>query len=158
MRQLRSVGLDFVTDAPVLLAFAAGLRADADAVYRALTEDTEGWSAWFRAVASALPTGEGRRIRLTGGVRFAETFLAMDEAERFAYRVDATNLPGVRALLEDWRLAPMPTGGTRLRWIFAADAAPAAAALLRVARPAFDRAFADAVRALDRRLAPAPVA
>ncbi len=115
-RRLRPVGLDFVETAPVRLVFARELAAPPDAVFRALAEDVPGWTAWFSAVTSARPIGDGagREIRLRGGTRFVETVLAAERPEVYAYRVDVTNAPGARALLEEWRLTPTATG-TRLR-------------------------------------------
>ncbi|MFF3342694.1 SRPBCC family protein [Streptomyces flavidovirens] len=162
-RRLRPVELDFVGTAPTRLVFTAGLSAPPEAVYRALAEDVTGWPRWFGAVTMCRPTagGAGREVRLKGGVRFQETILASESGERYAYRVDVTNAPAIRALLEEWRLTPAgpagPAGtGTRVRWTFAA-AGPAPLRLaLRLGRPGLGRAFRDAVRALDRRLASTP--
>ncbi|MFG2227331.1 SRPBCC family protein [Streptomyces sp. NPDC048644] len=152
--QLRPVDLDFAESAPLRLVFTAEVAAPPDAVYTVLADDVEGWSGWFTGVARSAPTdgGRGRDIRLTGGTRFAETVLAAEPDARYAYRVDRTNAPGLRALLEDWRLTPAGRG-TRVRWLFAADGpAPLRFALL-LARPGLGRAFRTSARALDRRSA-----
>ncbi|MGW7053669.1 SRPBCC family protein [Streptomyces sp. NPDC054887] len=153
-RRLRPVELDFVDTAPVRLVFTAVAAAPPPALYRALAEDVTGWPAWFGAVTLCRPTagGAGREVRLRGGIRFQETVLAAEPAERYAYRVDVTNAPGVRALAEEWLLAPAATG-TRVRWTFAAAGPAPLGPALRLARPGLGRAFRDAVRALDRRLA-----
>ncbi|MEU1629431.1 SRPBCC family protein [Streptomyces sp. NPDC020096] len=117
--------------------------------------DTEGWTAWFRAVVSARPTDGGREIGLMGGVRFTETVLAAEEDERYVYRVDETNLRGIEALAEEWRITPLSCGGSRIQWTVAADAPASVRVLLRYARPGLGHAFRDAVHALDRRLATA---
>ncbi|MFB6810540.1 SRPBCC family protein [Streptomyces sp. NPDC056387] len=111
-RRLRPVGLDFIADAPIRLTFTARTAAGPEAVYRALAEDVEGWPRWFGAVTLARPTrgGAGREVRLVGGTRFQETIMAADPERRYAYRVDETNAPGVRALLEEWRLHPAEPG------------------------------------------------
>ncbi|MFJ3204140.1 SRPBCC family protein [Streptomyces sp. NPDC086989] len=111
-RRLRPVGLDFIEDAPIRLTFTARTAAGPEAVYRALAEDVEGWPRWFGAVTLARPThgGAGREVRLVGGTRFQETIMAADPERRYAYRVDETNAPGVRALLEEWRLHPAEPG------------------------------------------------
>lgn len=72
---------------------------------------------------------------------------------RFAYRADATNAPGLRALLEEWALSPTAVGGTRVRWTFAADGPPALRTFLLMSRPGLGLSFRSAVRSLDRRLA-----
>lgn len=152
-RRLRPVELDFVESAPLRLVFAAEVAAPPKAVYAALADDVAGWSCWFRGVKRATSThgGQGRNVRLTGGTRFAETVLAAEPYEHYAYRVDTTNAPGLRALLEDWRLTPAG-GGTRLRWTFAADGPASFRFVLTLARPGLGRAFRESVRALDQRL------
>ncbi|MFD7627872.1 SRPBCC family protein [Streptomyces sp. NPDC059851] len=156
-RRLRPVGLDFTESAPVRLAFESVMAAPPETVYRALAEEVEGWPGWFGAVVRARPThgGAGREIRLRGGVRFQETIVAADAGLlRYAYRVDETNAPGLRALLEEWRLAPAGPGpGTRIRWTFAADGPVAFRLALGGARPGLGRSFRGAVRTLDARLA-----
>ncbi|GAA3047467.1 SRPBCC family protein [Streptomyces glomeratus] len=153
-RRLRPVELDFTRTAPVRLVFAREIAAPPEQVFRALAEDVSGWSQWFAAVTSARPVdgGAGREVRLTGGTRFRETVVAAAPHEVYAYRVDETNVPGIRALLEEWRLAPSGTG-TRVQWTFAADGPAVFLFLLKGARGGLGRAFGGAVRALDRRLA-----
>ncbi|GEC05172.1 polyketide cyclase [Streptomyces spinoverrucosus] len=153
-RRLRPVDVDFVRSAPVRLVFAREIAAPPEPVFHALAEDVAGWTEWFSAVTLARPTdgGAGREVRLRGGTRFAETILVAKAPEAYAYRVDETNAPGVRALVEEWRLTPAGAG-TRVQWTFAADGPPVFRAVLRLARPGLGRAFRDAVTALDRRLA-----
>ncbi|MFJ6751749.1 SRPBCC family protein [Streptomyces sp. NPDC091266] len=153
-RRLRPVELDFLESAPLRLVFAAEISAPPEAVYAALADDVEGWSRWFTGVSGSAPTdgGKGRDVRLTGGTRFIETVLAAEPDEHYAYRADTTNAPGLRALLEDWRLTPAG-GGTRLRWTFAADGPAPFRFALMLGRPGLGRAFRGSARALDRRLA-----
>ncbi|MFJ4923238.1 SRPBCC family protein [Streptomyces sp. NPDC088725] len=150
-RQIRPVELAFVESAAVRLVFAAGMAAPPAAVYRALADETEAWPEWFTALATAVLTPDGRHIRLRGGFLFWETVLAAEPGARYAYRADRTNVPGMRALAEEWRLEPT-AGGTRVRWTFATDGTAAYRAFLRPARPVLDRAFRTAMRDLDRRL------
>ncbi|MEU7601824.1 SRPBCC family protein [Streptomyces sp. NPDC040724] len=152
-RRLRPVGLDFIDDAPIRLVFATEAAAPPEAVYRALAEEVAGWPSWFRAVTLARPThgGAGREVRLMGGVRFQETIMAAEPEQRYAYRVDTTNAPGVRALLEEWRLTPSGSG-THVRWTFAADGSAPFRLGLTAARPGLGHSFRTAVRTLDRRL------
>lgn len=111
-RRLRPVGADFVETAPVRLVFAREVAAAPEAVFRALAEDVSGWSEWFSSVTLARPTadGTGREVRLRGGTRFEETVLIAEAPRIYAYRVDVTNAPGMRALVEEWRLTPMRPG------------------------------------------------
>ncbi|SED25853.1 Polyketide cyclase / dehydrase and lipid transport [Streptomyces sp. 2224.1] len=153
-RRLRPVELDFTASAPLRLVFTAEVTAPPEAVYAALADDVAGWSRWFTGVARSAPThgGKGREVWLTGGTRFTESVLAAEPDAHYAYRVDTTNAPGLRALLEDWRLTPAD-GGTRLRWMFAADGPAPFRFLLTLARPGLGRAFRESARALDRSLA-----
>ncbi|MEV7441716.1 SRPBCC family protein [Streptomyces sp. NPDC091204] len=152
-RRLRPVGLDFIDDAPIRLVFATEAAAPPEAVYQALAEEVAGWPSWFKAVTLARPTngGAGREVRLMGGVRLQETIMAADPEQRYAYRVDTTNAPGVHALLEEWRLTPAGSG-THVRWTFAADGSAPFRLGLTAARPGLGHSFRTAVRTLDARL------
>ncbi|MET9293438.1 SRPBCC family protein [Streptomyces sp. NPDC003077] len=149
--RLRPVEPDFAETAPLRLVFAAEIAAPPAAVYTALAGDVAGWSHWFTWVAGAAPTagGLGRQVRLTGGAWFTETVLAAEAGEHYVCRAEATNVPGMLALLEDWRLVPAG-GGTRVRWLCAADGRPAFRFALTLARPALGRAFRASMHALDR--------
>ena len=122
-RRLRPVELDFVESAPLRLVFAAEVSASP----RRCTGARRGCRGLDLAGSPRSPRprppagARAARSRLKGGVLFAETILATDPGERYAYRVDETNAPGLRALLEEWRLTPTATG-TRVQWTFAADA------------------------------------
>ncbi|MFE4335444.1 SRPBCC family protein [Streptomyces sp. NPDC056831] len=153
-RRLRSVDLDFIESAPVRLVFAAEVSAPPEVVYRALADDVAGWPSWFTSVTAARPTeaGAGREVRLRGGTVLRETIIATAPGERYVYRVDESNAPGPRALLEEWRLTPAGTG-TQVQWTFAADGSAPFRFALRLGRSGMGRAFRNAVRNLDRRLA-----
>ncbi|MFB7513601.1 SRPBCC family protein [Streptomyces sp. NPDC056144] len=155
-RRLRPVELDFTASAPVRLAFTTTLAAPPSAVYRAVAVEVGSMPAWFTAVSSAVPSGDGsgRTIRLRGGIRFEETILASEPDLRYAYRVDATNAPAVTAMAEEWSLSPAGKG-TRLRWVMAVDGSAPFRVALRLAGPGLGLSFRDAARRLDRRLTPA---
>lgn len=158
-RRLRPVGLEFAESAPLRLVFAREVSAPPETVYGALADDMVGWPEWFTAVTLCRPIdcadgGKGRAVRLKGGTRFWETIVAAEASVRYAYRVDETNAPGLRALLEEWRLTPAGTG-TRVQWTFAADGVAPFRLAMKLGRPGMGRAFRDAVTALDRRLAAA---
>ncbi|MFC5218460.1 SRPBCC family protein [Streptomyces coerulescens] len=150
---LREVGLDFVGSAPVRHVFAREISAPPEAVYRALAEDVPGWPEWFGAVTLARPLDDGarREVRLKGGTRFEETILAAKSPEVYAYRVDLTNAPGARAMVEEWRLAPAGAG-TRVQWTFAVDGTAPFRVAFGFAKAGLARTFRGAVGALDRRL------
>ncbi|MFE4857653.1 SRPBCC family protein [Streptomyces sp. NPDC056670] len=153
-RRLRSVELDFAESAPVRLVYTARVSAAPGDVYRALAEEVADTPAWFSSVAAARPLdgGAGREVRLRGGVFFRETIMARDPGERYAYRIDETNTPGVAAMLEDWRLVAEGPG-TRVRWTMASEGPALFRLAMRAAAPGVGRSFRGAMRKLDRRLA-----
>ncbi|GGS08152.1 polyketide cyclase [Streptomyces aureoverticillatus] len=158
-RRLRPEGLEFVETAPVRLVFTHDVAAPPKEVYEVL-EDVRRLPAWHTSVVYARPfdDGLGRLVRIQGRFWFRETFLATDAPTRYAYRVDRTNFPGLRALVEEWRLIPLePTGGrdagTRVQWTYAADAVALTRFLLkRGGRRGIGRSFHTAVANLDRQL------
>ncbi|MFF9897013.1 MULTISPECIES: SRPBCC family protein [Streptomyces] len=152
-RQLRPVELEFLATAPVRHVFAREVAAPPETVFQALAVDVAQWPAWFTSVTRARPTrgGTGRVVHLQGGVRFEETILAAHAPERYAYRVDVTNAPGVRALAEEWHLEPAGSG-TRVRWTFAIEPRRLARPLFRHGGRGLRRSFEAAVGNLDRRL------
>ncbi|MFG2719137.1 SRPBCC family protein [Streptomyces sp. NPDC048416] len=156
-RRLRPVELDFAASAPVRLVFTARLSAGPDAVYRALADEVSSTPVWFTSVAAARPLlgGAGREVRLRGGVFFRETIMATVPGERYAYRIDETNAPGVTAMLEDWRLAAAGSG-TVVRWTMASEGPTLFRLTMRAARPGVGQSFRGAMRNLDRLLTTAP--
>ncbi|MGW0107281.1 SRPBCC family protein [Streptomyces cellulosae] len=151
---LRPVGQEFASVAPVRLVFEREITAAPPAVFDALARDVAGWTAWFRVLTLARPLdgGAGREIRLLGAARFRETILAAEEPDVYAYRVDVTNVPGARAMVEEWRLEPAGTG-TRVRWTMAVDGVAPFRLAMKAGRLGLAAGFRDAMTSLDRRLA-----
>ncbi|CAL9622037.1 SRPBCC family protein [Streptomyces sp. enrichment culture] len=152
--RLRPVGQEFASVAPVRLVFEREISAAPPAVFDALARDVAGWTAWFRVLTLARPLdgGAGREIRLLGAARFRETILAAEEPDVYAYRVDVTNVPGARAMVEEWRLEPAGTG-TRVRWTMAVDGVAPFRLAMKAGRLGLAAGFRDAMTSLDRRLA-----
>jgi len=158
VKRLRPASTGLLVDAPTRLVFTARLRSPVEAVFHELTDDAATTPLWFREVRSARYTGpppygvgSGRAVVLRGGPRFVESVLVWQQPERFVYRAESTTLPGVRAWMEEWLLAPVVEGGTVLRFTMAVDAAPALRAALRLSRPAVARAVRRAAAGLDAR-------
>jgi polyketide cyclase/dehydrase/lipid transport protein len=153
-RTLKPVGSGFTASAPLRLVFAGEVRAAPGAVFHALTDDISCWAEWFGVVTLARPLQDGavHEIRLRGGARFRALVVAREPAERYAYRVTETNVPGVHAMLEEWRLAAAGEG-TRIQWTIAADGTRLFGVAIRLARAGLGREFRRAIAALDRRLA-----
>ena len=111
-RRLRHEDLSFLARAPFQQVHRGLVALPVDRVFAGLAARPDGWPAWF-ALASEChyegvpPHGVGasRLLSLRGGLRARERLLAWDENERFAYRVEELNVPGVRAFVEEWTLA-----------------------------------------------------
>jgi uncharacterized protein YndB with AHSA1/START domain len=102
---LRREDLSFVERAPVVVRAEVSLPASPAAVWPAFA-DAPAWVDWFTGMQDAhytspAPYGVGstRSVRVMGLVA-DETILAFDPGKRFAFRVDAANLPMLRALVE----------------------------------------------------------
>lgn len=159
MYATRLVELDFLDTAPLRLRFAHTLRAAPEAVFEAIAQDVASLPRWYEAVAIAeyggpAPFGVGskRRVKLVGGVAFHEQILAWDTPDRYAYRVERTTVPGIRAMAEAWTVVATPAG-TRVAWTMAVDAALPVAAGLRASAPGIALATRRALGRLDRMLA-----
>ncbi|CAM5451391.1 polyketide cyclase [Streptomyces badius] len=152
-RRLRTVGRDFTDSAPMRLVFAAEVSAPGRGVPRARRRcRVLAVLVHRRHPGHARRRGRGPGGAVRGGVRFRETIVATDPGHCYAYRVDETNAPGLRALLEEWRLTPEGSG-TRVQWTFAADGTGLFRLVLSLGRAGVGRSFRDAVRRLDTRLA-----
>jgi Polyketide cyclase / dehydrase and lipid transport len=83
---------------------------------------------------------------LRGGIRARERLLAWDENRRFAYRVEEVNMPGIRAFVEEWTVAPVAQDRTELRWTLACDCAGPAGLMLRAASNRIGHMFSAGTR------------
>ena len=169
MYSTRPVGLEFLETAPVRLSFAGTLRAAPGVVFDAVARDVEGLPRWYGAVAAAEYGGVGaaeyggvgsgtevgvgtkRRVRLVGGVAFHEEIIAWDAPGHYAYRIERTNVPGIRAMAERWAVVET-SRGTRLVWTIALDAVAGVAAMARAMGPGLGVATRRAMGRLDREL------
>ena len=124
--QLRAVDSGFVTSAPKVFVFDAGVDAARDRVFEAIVADPQRWKAWFPGItggryAGAADHGVGAtRFLGLAGLRVRETILVDEPPRRWAYRVDAASIPIARAVVETWRFEELPDG-TYVRWSLAID-------------------------------------
>jgi hypothetical protein len=154
----RPVDLDFLDSAPLRLTFAGTLTAPPATVFDAIAREVTTLPRWYGAVASAeyagdAPYGVGtkRRVKLLGGVSFHEELIAWDDPNRYAYRMERTTIPGIRAMAERWSVLDTPAG-TRVAWTVAVDAALPTAAAIRASAPGIAIATRRALGRLDRML------
>jgi hypothetical protein len=129
MSQLRQVQPGFFTDAPVRATAGALVDAPVGEVFKLVAADPSAWAQWCLGFSAASrwtsppPYGLGsNRTMRAFGATFEETIIAWEENRRFAFRVDTTGVPSVRAFAEDWRFEPAGAGQTRIDWTMAADA------------------------------------
>jgi uncharacterized protein YndB with AHSA1/START domain len=111
----RSEDLSFVDRAPVVARAETTVPAAPAAIWPAFA-DARAWVEWFTGVKDAHYTspppyglGSTRFVHVLG-LKVDETILAFDPAERFAFRVDAGNLPVLEALVEVVTLEPVGAG------------------------------------------------
>jgi hypothetical protein len=152
-RRLRHEDLSFLARAPFRQVHRGLVALPVDRVFAGLAARPEGWPAWFVLAREChyegVPphrVGATRLLSLRGGIRARERLLAWDENERFAYRVEELNVPGIRAFAEEWTLAPVTGDQTQLQWILAGDCAKPVRRLLHAARNRMNRIFDEATR------------
>src|SRR4051812_13711639 len=126
--RLRQEDLSFLARAPIRQAHRGHVELSAEHVFDSLAGRPEGWPAWFSLAREChyegpppRDVGTSRLISVRGGVRARERLLAWDESERFAYRIEEINVPGIRAFMEEWTLAPVAANRTEVQWVFAVD-------------------------------------
>ncbi|MEY9875292.1 hypothetical protein ABH931_004793 [Streptacidiphilus sp. MAP12-33] len=156
--RLSPVTTEFLQSAPLRIVVTQRLGASREALFRELTQDASTWPQWWREVSSASYTGPGpygvgagRAVSLRGGVRFVESVQVWDDAERFVYRIEETNLPGAHAWMEEWLLTPGQGEGTTLRFTMAIEGHAAIELPLQAVRPMVMRSISRAMRRLDAR-------
>jgi Polyketide cyclase / dehydrase and lipid transport len=106
--------LEWVTSAPVRISREIDLSASPTAVFEVLA-DHDGWPSWFagmtRTRVDGASSGMGALRTVWLGVsRVQERFLVWDPGRRFSFAIVKSNLPGMRAMVEDWKLAPAGPG------------------------------------------------
>jgi uncharacterized protein YndB with AHSA1/START domain len=125
---LRSEDLSFVERAPLVVRAEVTVPASPEAVWPAFA-DASVWPQWFTGMQGAhytspAPHGAGSTRTVHVGPMIAdETLLAFEPGKCFAFRVDAMNLPLLRALVEVVRFEPA-SGGTRVVYRQAFDPRP----------------------------------
>ncbi|MEU8436975.1 SRPBCC family protein [Streptomyces sp. NPDC029216] len=155
--RLRFEDLGFLARAPVRQACTRDLHTPADLLFEQLAARPQDWPRWLGFAREcqyqgAPPFGIGtkRQLRVAGGLRFQEAVIAWDPGERFAYRIEETNVPGITAMMEEWSLTPLSQTRTRVSWTMAADGSRPVRLMMRAGRRRVDKTFGKAMRRLDR--------
>ena len=150
MRTLRQESIDFVERAPRKLRFEARVGAAPEAVFDALAADASTWAEWFPGLTAGHTDGDKREISLNR-TTYRETILVNERPARWVFRVDETNAPVARALVEEWRVEPDGPGSV-VRWNFCIDPTPLFRLALPVAPIVMGRLFRRAMKNLALRL------
>jgi hypothetical protein len=129
MSQLRQVQPGFFTEAPVRATAGALVDAPVGEVFKLVAADPSAWARWCLGFSAASrwtsppPHGLGsNRTMHAFAATFDETIIAWEENRRFAFRVDKTGVPSVKAFAEDWRFEAVGNTLTRIDWTMVADA------------------------------------
>ena len=163
MSRLTEVDLTFADDAPLRLVLHAEIAATPDAVYGALSDDPATWT-WFpglqggRFPGATSGVGDPREVRI-GGTTISETILAANPGRRWAYRVDAMQIPIAKALVEVWDLSEVSAtstrpAATRVVYTFAFEPTALSARTAGPTGAVIAAIFAKAARNLEQRLRP----
>ena len=86
-----------------------------------------------------------------GRTTYRETILITEAPSRWAFRVDETNAPIARAIVEEWRVQPDGPGST-VQWTFCIDPSPIFRVVSPLAPLVMGRLFRKAMANLSRSL------
>jgi uncharacterized protein YndB with AHSA1/START domain len=116
--------MGWADEAAVRVVRDVELPAAPDEVFAVLA-DHAGWPRWFTGMRDVTIDGAAAGVGALRTVsvppaRVQERFLVWDPGARLVFNIVGSNLPGLRAMAEDWRLEPT-AGGTRLTIDIAVD-------------------------------------
>lgn len=157
--QCREVGLSFLESATEKVINVVEIKATPEAIFKVF-EDAQAWTEWFKGITdvewtSPKPFGVGttRTVSL-GAMKVCEHFFVWEENKRFSFYFTQTNLPFVKALVEDYQLEVINERTTRFTYTVAYD--PALPLLLagpigkRIMRKTFGRAAKSLVSYMSK--------
>lgn len=130
MKQLDSVGLEFLDCSPVRVSQIRVVNASVGDVFAAVATDPASWGKWCPGFTEAsrwltpMPPGVGSQREMHAfGMVMAETVLAFEHNQRFAFRVDTVGTPLMKAFVEEWTFAAVPHSpqATTATWTMAVD-------------------------------------
>lgn len=149
--------IDWIDRAPVKIEARAESTASPDAVFAVLA-DHERWPEWFPSVKTVTVIGEAagvgarRRVGIPGAT-VDEEFIIWEPGERWTFTGTAAK-PGVlRSLVEDCRLEPLPSGGTRITYTMYLDPPKALVPVMKLAARQIRRNNTKSMESLAARAA-----
>jgi hypothetical protein len=158
-RPLKPVELGFIETAPYRCISTEVLHHPAEAIFQAVAEDAAGWGSWFPGFShkgrylTAPPHGVGSQREVWAmGVHFAETILAWEPPNRWAFTVTEANAPIANSLAESYQITPHGPY-TLVQWTFAIYPKPAIEWLLPIGDHLLPMMFRRAMTNLSAHLA-----
>ncbi len=118
---LQNPPLEFLQTAKCIGQAEGIMPGSVDDVFNVLA-DAPQWPTWFSGMTgvdwtSAPPRGVGStRVVAIGPLRAWERFIAWEPGARMAFVITETNLPGIKAMMEDLQLQMEGEGKTRIRY------------------------------------------
>ena len=153
MPQCKAADLNFLDTAKVKEVNSVTLPASAKTVF-ALFRDADAWPRWFDGMSKVVwtspePFGVGTtRSVWLGPLRVDEYFFDWTEDQRFAFYFTGTNLPFVKALVEEYQLKDLGADQCRFTYTVAYDPAMPLSLSGPIGRAALARTFRKATQSL----------
>lgn len=124
----REEGINFLESAPVKVINVVEVPATPAAIFEVF-ENGPAWTEWFEGITdvewtSPKPYGVGttRTVSL-GAMKVSEHFFTWEQDKRFSFYFTETNLPFVKALVEDYLLEVIDENTTRFTYTVAYEPA-----------------------------------
>ena len=155
MPSCQSVDISFLNTAKVKVINTVEIKASAEEIF-ATFEDPDAWPLWFKGINKVIWTSEKpyrvntTRTVLLGPLKIWEHFFIWEQNQRFAFFFTKTNLPFVKALLEDYQLEKIDESTTRFTYTVAYDPSFILALTGPIGRAALKANFTKAAKSLVR--------
>jgi hypothetical protein len=109
---------DWIARAPTRVEHAFDVQAPPGSVFSVLSDHVS-WPVWYAGVRSVrLANGAGgegsMRTVWFHGARVEERVLLYEEPCRIVFAGVASNVPGLKSVVSDWRIVPLGAGCSRL--------------------------------------------
>jgi carbon monoxide dehydrogenase subunit G len=128
--------IDWIELAPIAIVASAESAASPDEIFAVLA-DHERWPGWFPGVKKVEVTGPAsgvgarRRVSVPGAV-VDEEFIIWEPGVRWTFTGTAARPHVTKSLIEDCRLTPLESGGTRITYGMYLDPPTALRPLVKV--------------------------
>lgn len=141
MKPCKTIGIDFIEDAPYCFVAEETVKATPDQVFDAF-EDADTWPRWATPIqhvewTSPKPYGLGttRTVSMMGGLKGYEEFIAWERGKRMAFRFVGSSHDMLEAFAEDYRVTDLGNGQCKVQWYMAMKPKGAAKVSLALMKP-----------------------